>query len=183
MSLISPAVYREHDPGVTLGDDAIQRLIDANEDRMIRILGPHSRVGSPIVETFRWADSPFLHPVRSIGILSTAEESHDEGETWTTLVSDEYEVYDGGLTVHRLEASRWALRVRLTYLPATDLAERTVALLEMVGSDVGSGITSGGLVSQSIGSWSQAYATGEADRNAAKDRILARLRHGAITFA
>ena len=184
MSLISPAVYREHDAGVSLGDDALQRLIDANEDRMVAIVGPHSRVGTPVVEIYRWADSAFLHVRRAIGVLSLVEESRDGGLTWTVLAAgDDYEVLNAGLTVHRLEATRWALRVRITYVPAADLAERVIALLQMVGTDVVAGVASGGLTGQSMGSWSQSFGSGDLSPEAAKDRILRRLRHGYITFA
>jgi len=183
VSLITPAVYREHDPGCSLGDDALQRLIDANEDRMVRLVGPHSRVGSPVTTVIPDVYSAYLHLSQPIGILSLAEESFDEGSSWTSLTASDYELQNGGLTVHRLGATRWGYRVRLTYIPLADLAERVVALLELVGADVSAGVTSGGIASESIGSWSQTFASGDYGRQAAKDRILSRLRHGSITFA
>lgn len=178
MSLITPAVYREHDAGCSLGDDAIQRIIDANEAEMVRKIGPHSRVGSPVVETHRGAMHS-LQPVQIVGTIESVQETWD-GRTWTTLASDDWILLDDGRTIGRLSggtnsASGWAPLVRLTYVPRHNLEERILGLLEMVGADVSGGVTYGGISSRTMGSWSESYGTGEASREAAKAKILRRL--------
>jgi hypothetical protein len=188
MTLISPAVYREHDPGVSLGDDALQRVIDANEAYMVRILGPHARVGSPAVEVIRGGTAS-LFPRQPVGSVLTVEEQNGGDTTWYTRAANDYLLIDGGLTVRRLStgdnaASRWASLVRLTYVPRHNLEERILALLELVGTDVATGVNSGGLMSRTMGSWSESYGSGPTGRDATKDAILSRLHPtGGIVLA
>lgn len=178
MSLITPAVYREHDAGCALGDDALQRIIDANEAEMVRKIGPHSRVGSPVVETHRGAMS-VLSPGQIVGTVVSLEETWD-GRTWTTLAADDWILLDDGRTLGRLSggtnsASSWSPLVRLTYVPRHNLEERILGLLEMVGADVSHGVSSGGIASRTMGSWSETYGTGEDSRDATKAKVLRRL--------
>jgi len=178
VSLITPAVYREHDPGVSLGDDALQRIIDANEAYMIRKIGPHSREGSPAVEIHRGAYK-VVAPAQVVGVVSTVEES-DDGRTWTTIATDDWILLDDGLSLTRLSGgtnsrSRWAPLVRVTYLPRHNLEERILGLLEMVGTDVSNGVASGGISSRTMGSWSESYGSGEESPEAAKAKVLRRL--------
>lgn len=178
MSLITPAVYREHDPGVSLGDDALQRIIDANEAYLVRNLGPHSRVGSPVVEVHR-GGTPSLQPAQIVGAVSSVEVTSD-GRTWSLLAADDYLLLDDGRTLARLtggtnSASLWGPLVRLTYVPLHNLEERILGLLEMVGMDVAAGVQQGGIVSRTMGSWSESYGSGEGSRDAAKAKVLRRL--------
>lgn len=183
MSLISPAVYKEHDPGVTLGDDALQRLIDANEAYMVRILGPHTREGSAAVDLFDGGLATVL-PRQAVGSVVQVRERPYSDTTWTVLASDDYLVEDDGLTLTRVHtgtnpATRWAYLTEVTYVPRSNLAERIGALLDMVGTDVGTGVaTPGGLVRRTMGSWTEEYGDGDgggSSVDAAKNRILARL--------
>jgi hypothetical protein len=179
MSLITPAVYREHDPGTSLGDDAIQRLIDSNEAYMIRILGPHSRVGSPVVETFLGRARTRLLRQRAGAVVQVRERA-SVGDAWTTLDPGDFLALDGGQTLARLASGpnsshAWAVQTEVTYVPTDNLAERVVALLDMVGADASQGVTSGGITSRTMGSWSESYGSGEASAQAAKDRILAKI--------
>lgn len=183
MSLISPAVYKEHDPGATLGDDALQRLIDANEAYMVRILGPHTREGSPAVDLFDGGLQTIL-PRQAVGSVVQVRERPYSDATWTVLASDDYLVLDDGLTLRRVEtgtnpSTRWAYLTEVTYVPMSNLAERIAALLDMVGTDVGTGVaTPGGLVRRTMGSWTEEYGDGDSGGtsvDAAKNRILARL--------
>ena len=184
MSLISPSVYREHDPGTSLGDDSLQRLIDANEDYMVRMLGPHSRVGSPAIVTGYGSGKRVLWPPTPVGTMVSVEETPNETDPWTALAASDYRVLDGGMGVERLNATTgWGYRVRLTYVTRDDLARRIVALLDLVGTDVAHGVASGGIASRTMGSWSESYGTGDGGRDAAKAKIIERLRNGAIVFA
>jgi len=190
MSLITPAVYREHDPGTSLGDDAIQRLIDSNEAQMVRVLGPHTREGSPAVQTLRGRVSGLLLEQPAGSVVQVRERASDA--SWTVLAADDYLLLDGGNTLARLttgtnSASRWSPLVEVTYLPLANLAERIVALLEMVGTDAGAGPTATGPVTQrTMGSWSESYGSSSTStsREATKAAILARLHPRAgIVFA
>lgn len=190
MSLITPAVYREHDPGTSLEDDAIQRLIDSNEAQMVRVLGPHSREGSPAVQTLRGRVSGLLLEQPAGSVVQVRERASDG--SWTVLAADDYLLLDAGNTLARLttgtnSASRWASLVEVTYIPRANLAERIVALLEMVGTDAGAGPTSTGPVTQrTMGSWSETYGASSTStsREATKAAILARLHPRAgIVFA
>jgi hypothetical protein len=188
MSLITPAVYKEHDPGTALGDDALQRIIDANEAYMVRVLGPHSRVGSPAVEIHNGGHAA-VYPGQILGTVVSVEERYGGDPTWYLLAASDYEVLNDGRMVRRLTTgtsarSTWGPYVRLTYVPADNLSERVAALLEMVGMDVTAGVSSGGLQSRTMGSWSETYGQGETGREAAKAKVLARLSPtGGFTFA
>lgn len=178
MSLITPAVYREHDPGCSLGDDAVQRIIDANEAEMVRKIGPHSRVGSPAVEVHRGGLASLL-PGQIVGSVSTVEETSD-GHTWTLLAADDWILLDDGRTLGRLSGgtnsrATWAALVRLTYVPRSNLEERILGLLEMVGMDVAAGVQAGGITQRTMGSWSETYGSGDGSRETAKATILRRL--------
>jgi hypothetical protein len=191
VSLITPAVYREHDAGTSLGDDALQRIIDSNEGYMVRVLGPHSREGSPILEIQRGRTRGLLAH-QPIGSVVQIREQASGSTDWTVLDATDYLLENGGQTLTRLStgtnaSSRWASLVEITYVPAANLAERIAALLEMVGTDVGAGVTSGGISSRTMGSWSETYAAGGGGStagNVAKDAILARLHpRGGIVLA
>jgi hypothetical protein len=178
VSLISPAVYKEHDPGVALGDDALQRVIDANEAYMVRVLGPHTREGSPAVEIHRGGTSGIM-PAQIVGAVSSLEETVD-GRTWTLLAVDDWILLDDGRTLARLSGgtnsrSTWAPLVRVTYVPRSNLEERILALLEMVGMDTTAGVASGGVTSRTMGSWSETYGSGSTSRETAKAKVLARI--------
>jgi hypothetical protein len=189
MSLITPAVYREHDPGTSLEDDAIQRLIDSNETYMVRVLGPHSIVGRPVVQVLRGRSHSLLLEQGAGSVVQVRERGEDA--SWTVLDALDYMTLDGGQTLVRLgtgpnSARSWAVLVEVTYVPLANLAERMVGLLEMVGTDAGAGITtSGAVVSRTMGSWSETYGSGGAtSREAVKAGILERLRPRAgIVFA
>ena len=190
MSLISPAVYREHDAGTSLEDDALQRIIDSNEAYMVRVLGPHSREGSPALELHRGRTRHLLAH-GAVGTVVQIREQSAGDTVWIVLDPTDYLLEDSGQTLTRLTtgpnaASRWASLAEITYIPAANLAERVTALLEMVGTDVGMGVTSGGVSSRTMGSWSESYGTpgGSGGAKAAKDKILARLHpRGGIVFA
>lgn len=177
MSLISPAVYKEHDPGCTLGDDALQRIIDANEAYMVRKLGPHSREGSPVRETIP-GESETISPSQPVGSVVSAAEVW--GSETTTLQASDYEILHDGLTLHRLStganaAYRWGPVVTLVYVPRHNLEERVAALLEMVGGDVNQGVSTGGVASRTMGSWSESYGSGDTSWEADRNKILRRL--------
>jgi len=177
VSLISPAVYKEHDSGCVLGDDALQRIIDANEAYMVRKIGPHSREGSPVQERIQ-GGSDLLTPRQAVGHIVSVTEWW---ATWTQLLDvSDYEVLHDGLVLHRLmtgqnAAYHWGPYVDLAYVPRHNLEERILALLEMVGGDVTAGVSTGGVASRTMGSWSESYGTGDESRDADRNAILRRI--------
>ena len=147
--------FREHITS-TLGDEAIQRLLDAAYESIVIVAGPYASDGTV---------SEILTP-RGIGtllMLSRQAESVSEViEGDTTLAADDYELRPSGNTLRRLDdgtnsASYWGNRVYVTYLPQSDLAIRDVAQLELVKLEIAFNPT---LVTQTIGSWSESYQQG-----------------------
>ena len=160
--------------GSTVVNQVFASAIDANEAQMIRVLGPHSRSGSPVAETHRGALHNIM-PVQPVGLVVSIEETSD-ARTWDLLDVDDWMLLDAGATVARLPGgTRWAPLVRITYVPRANLEERILALLEMVGMDSTAGVASGGLTSRTMGSWSEDYGSGESSREAAKTAVLRRI--------
>lgn len=151
--------FREHVTS-SLGDEAIQRLLDAAYESIILAAGPYASDGT-ITE--------ILTP-RGIGpllMLSRQAESVSEviegtGASATTLAADDYELSQSGNILRRLSdgtnaALYWRYRTFVTYLPQSDLAIRDVAQLELVKLEIAFNPT---LVTQTIGSWSESYQQG-----------------------
>lgn len=189
MSLITPAVYREHEPGTTLSDDSLQRLIDANEARMVRILGPHYQPGIPATETF---DIPWQRRLLNLNQAAgsiVSVRSRPRGDiVWLPLAADDYALSDSGLLLYRLttgtnSASYWHGIHEVTYVPAYNLEERVGALLRMVGIDVTRGPSTGGVTSRTMGSWSESYGGSPTGPDADKDTVLGSLLpHGGMVL-
>ena len=153
---LTVAQFREHVTS-SLGDEAVQRLLDAAYESLVGALGPYEEDGS-ITE--------IITP-RSIGpllMLSRRAESLSEViEGDTTLAADDYELRSSGNVVRRLDdgtnpASYWRNRVYVTYLPQSDLALRAIAQLELVRLEIAFNPL---LVSQTIGSWTETYQQGK----------------------
>jgi hypothetical protein len=78
-----------------------------------------------------------------------------------TLVADDYELSWTGQTLRRLNDGTtprwyWYGRVKVTYTPVDDLAQRQRAQLALMRLDI---TTNPGLASQTIGTWSESYRT------------------------
>lgn len=168
--------FREH-VETTLGDDAIQRLLDAAAEAIIERAGPtveDSGAMQSRVETFTPTGDRLMLSERAESIVSVSEQAHYA--TPTELETDDYELSASGYVLRRLtggttSSSRWRPLVSVTYAPYSDLGSRAVVQIELAKLDIAS---NPGLASQSVGSWTESYVN---DRSYAQQRadILAAL--------
>jgi hypothetical protein len=143
----------------SLGDEAIQRLLDAAYESIILTAGPYASDGT-ITEILMSRSGPLL--MLSRPAESVSEVIEGSGSLATTLAADDYELSQSGNILRRLNdgtnpAWRWRYRTFVTYLPQSDLAIRDVAQLELVKLEIAFNPT---LVTQTIGSWSETYQQG-----------------------
>jgi hypothetical protein len=115
-------------------------------------------------------------PAASIGTVI-----EDYWGSETTLAADDYEVRSSGQTLRRLHtgtnpAYHWRGRVDVTYTPAVDADTRKRVQLELVKLDLAFSPT---LASQTIGTWSETYASGKAYPEQ-RAEILASLGSGVL---
>jgi hypothetical protein len=151
---------RKHLPDYPTGaafDDALQRLLNTAQAAIDRAAGPPGNV----VEWFE-TSSKYVHPSRpAAGIVSVKELV---GTTETTLATNDYRLWPGGATLERLVTGTnargaWTGRVVLEYTPARPTeVEREFAQLQLVKLFLA---YHPGLTQETIGSWSQAFASNE----------------------
>lgn len=163
---------REH-VTTTLGDDALQRLLDAAEELIISYVGP----GASTYEEPEAIDELItVHgDLLMIGRPAQAIDTVIEGTT--TLDPSDYELRSSGTQVRRLRTGtnpswRWHGRVDITYIPLTDSARREVAQIELVKLDISFDPL---LVSETIGAWSESYQQGQKSADEWRDEILSTL--------
>lgn len=129
MSLITTDELREH-VETDLSDDALQRLIDANEKEIIRKFGAHA-TQIDYVEPGR-SDCLFLSRPPS----EITEVVERWGDTETTLSADDYELIANWKRLNRLSTgtnptSFWGDRVKVTYTPVDQNDERKGVLVDL----------------------------------------------------
>lgn len=149
MTLLSVAELKEH-ISTSLGDEALQRLLDAAEEQIVAAVGDSGET----TELLR-ASGPLL------ALSRVAESISDVVEDDVTLAADDYELQPGSRLVRRLSDGtnarrRWHGWVDITYLPLDDSSRREMAQVALVKLDIATNPT---LASQTIGSWSETYAT------------------------
>ena len=166
MSLITPAVYREHNAGTSLGDDALQRLIDANETRMVRILGPHYDPGVPVVEEIAILWKRTILNLRQPASEILAVQSRPErvlrldGPGPRRLLACRSPGCSSIGSARDPPADPPGLGVNeVAYVPRYNLEERIGVLLRMTGVDEQRGPSTGGLTARTMGSWSESYGS------------------------
>jgi hypothetical protein len=151
--------FREHVTS-SLGDEAIQRLLDAAAETIELAAGPYASAGT-ITEILGSQSGPLLMLSRSAESVSEVIEG--TGSSATTLAVDDYELSQSGNILRRLNDGtnpswRWRHRTFATYLPLSDLAIRDMVQLELVKLDIA---FNPNLVSQTIGAWSETYQAGK----------------------
>jgi hypothetical protein len=161
---------REH-VNTDLGDDALQRLLDAAEWAIV------NRAGAPGARTeiasggFRFI--ALARPAASITSIVETVSSAD-----TTLISDDYLVGTGEMLIERLGTgtnprSGWAERVTTVYTPVDDdpvRVEVQIALCQLAINYLP------GLAEETIGEWTERFTNNSAWSNQAeRDAILERL--------
>lgn len=180
MTLLTVTQLKEH-ISTTLSDDALTRLLDAAEEQIIRYAGPYLVVSGADDQV----DETFVRPIRGILLnLSRRAASIEEVvEDETTLAADDYELRSSGYLLVRLDDGtnprhHWHTPLKVTYTPLSDAASREIAQVELVKLDIATNPT---LASQTIGSWSETYAT-NASYTQTRDDILASLLADALVM-
>jgi hypothetical protein len=134
----------------SLTDEALLILLDAAAQEIVRAAGPSGEITERLSSH---GDALML----SRPCLSVTEII--EGDV--TLDPDDYELSSTRQMLWRLTDGPnprrwWGHRVRVTYLPVDDLAERQRAQAELVKLSIAFNPT---LASQTIGTWSESYVT------------------------
>jgi hypothetical protein len=163
--------FREH-VSTSLGDDAVQRLLDAAEAEIVRYAGEPSSV-SEIVD----GRGRYLVLSRPADAITSIVETW--WDTDTTLIADDYLVRSPyvlerlrtGTSPHR----DWWGRVTVTYLPADDEAIRIGVLLDLMQLVLN---YNPGAASERIGAWEETFRTTLEANKAEKSEILSRLDIG-----
>lgn len=155
-----------------LGDEALLMLLNAAALDIVRTAGP---MGVSVVHVGRASGPLLLLPRAAVDVTAIVENG-------VTLAADDYELSGTGTILRRLDsgthpAHRWWGEVRVTFLPVDDLAARQRVQLALVRQDL---THNPGLSSQSIGTWSEAYATGTNDYATERAAILASLDSVAV---
>ena len=146
--------FRAFEPASTLSDESLLILLQASAADIVNAIGPTG----DIVERLSARGPALMLSSRAAGIVSVSENPYG---TPLALVADDYELSWTGRVLRRLmdgtnPSSYWRSPVRVTYSPPDDLAQRQRAQLELVRLSIA---FNPGLVSQTIGTWSETYRT------------------------
>lgn len=172
-SLITPTELREH-VSSGLGDEALQRIIDAEEAAIVERWGEAS--AAQVEEFEEEFPGALIIPKRKVlSITSIAETWVDTfigGAAPTTLAASDYEIVPGGKQIRRLSTgahplSSWGTRVILTYVPADETSKRVLALVSLCKL----ALAFNGLDSESVGGGE--YRMDQGDYDAKREKILA----------
>lgn len=173
MTLLTVDELKEHIT-TSLGDDAVQRLLDDAEAQIVAYAGDVDEAvelvsgGSHRISVSRPIDS-VTSIVERVG--------------WTTPVTlavDDWEL-DGPFILNRLrtgtnQSHNWRGPVRVTYAPVDDTATREIVQVELIKLEVAN---NPGLASETVGAWTQTYASGAKSVPIQRGDILSRLRQTA----
>ena len=170
MALLTVDEFREH-VTTSLGDDAIQRLLDDAEAQIVAFAG---EVGTATELVFGGTDR--IVTSRPIASVTTVVE-RDGGSSPVTLATDDWEQLSRfvllrsrfGTNNHRT----WRGPVRVTYTPVDDTDTRKIVQLELIRLELS---TNPGLASETVGAWTQTYAQGSRTVPEHRGDILSRLR-------
>lgn len=167
-----------------LDDDSLLDLIEAAVEEIDAIAGP---VGERTV--YRNGGSSIVvlpYPVSPPG-SGDPEITISEivGATETILASDDWYLHDDGVSVERLSLGtnepplglatdpRFAGRVVVVYTRNSDVSRRIKAVLDLLELTLNTGY---GLTGETVGSWSEQFATGARAPEDAREAILDRFR-------
>lgn len=178
MALITKAELREH-VETPLADAALDRLIDAKQaelDAWAGVFTPATTSPSaPIANVTESIYGPgtSILPLRQvpdpahIASVTVYYSSLDPGRA---LDATEYYVRGSGLAP-ALPGGYWPWKTVVVYRPLDSLALRKMALIDLCALDLE---RKRGIASESIGDWSESYAS-EDDYQVAHDEILLRV--------
>lgn len=200
MTLLTVDDLRKHVTSA-LVDDALQMLLDAEEQAIVAVHGPIGTIvdlregGVGLVALSRRAGS--ITSVDELYLLGSRTVDRDlrqllyAEELWTyatALEPEDYLLDASGYLLQRQAdgpnpADIWGQGVRVTYASFDDTAERKRVQLELMKLDL---TYSPGLASQRIGDWTEAYQAGtgaRASHRDERDEILLSMVHGGLGFA
>jgi hypothetical protein len=150
MSLLTTDELRQH-VETDLSDEALQRIIDAQEERI------DDRCGASGTQTQAFSPnySNVLFPYRKVASITSIVET--VGDTSTTLAADDYRVVNGK-RIDRLGTGTnprtyWAPDVLVSYVPEGKTDQRITVLINLCKLD----IEYSGLKSESIGDHSESH--------------------------
>ena len=179
--LLSVAEIKEH---VTTGlsDEALGRLIDAQDSYIRRMVGPHDPTTTMVYETdgggghYRdYTSGPGQDRIwlpRPAASIATVEDRYLFDSGWTVRDASEYYLSDGGRSVSLNQHFREWFRelVRVTFTPFPENAERVQALIDLVRLET----QDTGLAMER----DDTYRYEAKDRTKARREIIAPLKHG-----
>ena len=167
--LLTVEQLREHVVS-NLGDDALQRILDANEDAINEFVGPIR----PVVEIHDGGPRASRSHAGRPSITSIVER---RSGTDTTLAADDYRIRASGYVLERISGgtnsrSSWNDLVTVTYVPVSDVAERIRVLIALCKLDLAH---EPGLASRTVVDWTESYG-GSGGYLAERGSMLASLR-------
>lgn len=160
-------------PVTVLTDESLLILLDAAAQAIVREHGPSGATTERLS-----ASGDLLMLSRPALTITTVVE--DARWAPVTLAANDYSLSSSGQTLRRLSTGTnpryyWHGRVAVTYTPFDDTAERQRVQRELVMLDIA---FQPGLVSQSIGTWSEAYTASGKSYSEQRADILASLSGG-----
>lgn len=169
-SLLFPSDVRAHFE-TDLSDVALQRHIDAVEEEIIDLYGPHALQIDELKES-RLSTHLFL--TREVTAISEIIETliDDGARDDTTLSADDYHLSVDGWRIQRLSdgtnpRATWGDEIVVTYTPSDETSKRENVLLTIVKLD----IQFNGLDSERVGDYSAAQKDYEGSRTGALGRL------------
>lgn len=172
MAILTVEELREH-VTTDLGDDALQRLLDATEDAI------NARAGASGSRTeFFDRAGRFITLARPASAISSITEESFYGGAVTTLAADDYRVWPDGYSLERVSDGTnprryWYGLITVVYTATVDDDLRKLVQIELIDSTLN---YNPGLTSQTIGTWTEQYANNAAWNNAEEwESILSKL--------
>jgi hypothetical protein len=153
LTLLTVDELREH-VTTTLGDDALQRLLDDAEAAIIEYAG---EIGT-LTEFVRGGAGTIVtsRPIDTITSIIERTDSYVP----VTLATDDYRVRNSYVIDRlRLGTNRWLHWrgvVEITYEPIDDTATRKIVQAELIQLELD---TKPGLASETVGAWTQTYSS------------------------
>ena len=177
--LLTVAEVKEH---VTTGltDAALERLIDAQDSYIRRMVGPHDPATTMEHETDNSRSGPVRERVwlpRPASSISKVEDRYLFDSAWTVRDDTEYYLSDGGRSVRvKHDFGEWfRTEVRVTFTPVAENAERSQALIDLVRLE----LQDTGLESER----DDTYRYTAKDKLKAQREIIMPLKHGYRSLA
>jgi hypothetical protein len=173
--VFSSELLRELVP-TTLGDDAVQRLLDDAEAAITAYAGA---VGTAVeLVTGGYERIVTTRPVASL----TSIVERDGGFSPVTLDTTDYELFAPFVLLRKRtgtnQSSHWRGPIRVSFVPVDDTNTRKIVQIELCKLEMA---TNPGLASETVGAWTQTYSSiGSKSVPEQRADILSRLREGPL---